>query len=86
MSYANAAANAAANTATNTAGNATAASDAAAHNIESITLHPFDVNDHSVWIYQAASIFLRKNITNPVDNYDIIFAQLSTNIISSLSI
>jgi hypothetical protein len=83
---ANAATNAAANSnaAVNATAIAAATATAAAHNLESIKLHPFDVNDPSVWIYQAESIFRRKNITNPVDKYDIIFAHLPTNIISSL--
>jgi hypothetical protein len=35
---------------------ATAAA-AAASNIENVKLHHFDVNDPSIWIYQAESIF-----------------------------
>jgi hypothetical protein len=70
--------------ATATAATATAAAAAAASNIENVKLHPFDVNDPNIWIYQAESIFRRKNIINPLDRYDIILAHLPTNIISSL--
>jgi hypothetical protein len=39
-----------------TAANATAAADCS---IENVKLHPFDVNDPSIWIYQVESIFRR---------------------------
>jgi hypothetical protein len=61
-----------------------AAATATASNIKNVKLHPFDVNDPNIWIYQAESIFRRKNIINPIDKYEIILAHLTTNIISSL--